>query len=171
MRRPIIAVAAATLILAAATVAGIGLAACGDSSGTAGTTQATGMDAGGQPPDMSAVFSEALDPLVEDGTITGDQESAVIEVLASSAPGGQGGPPAGGQPSPGATPPGGEMPTDGATPPGGEQQGSTPDPSQVFGAALDGLVSDGTITNSQEAAITEALSSALQRGAPGQQQS
>ena len=46
-----------------------------------------------------------------------------------------------------------------------------PDPSQMFGAALDSLVSDGTITSAQETAITEALSSAMQQGGPGGQQS
>jgi hypothetical protein len=105
---------------------------------------------------MSAMFSEALDPLVADGTISSDQESAVVEALASNGPGG---PPSGSQPSPG------------ATPPGGGQQGSLPDPSQMFSAALDDLVADGTITSSQETAIGEALSSAMQQGPPGQQQS
>jgi hypothetical protein len=46
-----------------------------------------------------------------------------------------------------------------------------PDPSQMFGTALDALVSDGTITSSQETAISEALSSAMQQGGPGRQQS
>ena len=45
-----------------------------------------------------------------------------------------------------------------------------PDPSQMFGSALDGLVSDGTITSSQETAISEALSSAMQQAGPGRQQ-
>ena len=109
MRRPIVAVAVATLILAAVTVAGFGIAACGSSSDSATTTQAaaTGAPGGGQAPDMSALFTQALDPLVEDGTITSDQESAVIDALATEAPGaGQG---QGGQmPSPGATPPSGQ---------------------------------------------------------------
>ena len=72
------------------------LAACGSSSARATTTQAaaTGAPGDGQAPDMSALFTQALDPLVEDGTITSDQESAVIDALASSMPGrgqGQGG--------------------------------------------------------------------------------
>ncbi len=171
MRRPIVAVAVATLILAAVTVAGFGIAACGSSSDSTTTMQAAagGAPGGGQAPDMSALFTQALDPLVEEGTITSDQESAVIDALATEAPGaGQG---QGGQmPSPGATPPGGQQPSAGATPPSGAQ-GSMPDPSQMFGAALDSLVSDGTITSAQETAITEALGSAMQQGGPGGQQS
>jgi hypothetical protein len=171
MRRPIAAVAVAALILAAVTVAGFGIAACGSSSDSATTTQAAdaGAPGDGQAPDMSALFTQALDPLVQDGTITRDQESAVIDALASSMPG-RGGGQGGQMPSPGATPPGGQMPSDGATPPGGAQ-GSMPDPSEMFGAALDTLVSDGTITSAQETAIAEALSSAMQQGGPGGQQS
>jgi hypothetical protein len=171
MRRPFVAVAVAAVILAVVTVAGFGIAACGSSSGTATTTQAAaaGAPGGGQAPDMSALFTKALDPLVEDGTIASDQESAVIDALASATPGGGAG--QGGQmPSPGATPPSGQMPSGGATPPSGAQ-GSMPDPSRMFGAALESLVSDGTITSAQETAITEALSSAMQQGGTGGQQS
>ncbi len=169
MRRPIVAVAVAALILAAATSAGLGLAACGDSSGTAAQAAATGAPGGGQPPDMSVMFTQALDPLVEDGTMTSDQETAVVEALASSmpGPGGQGAQ----MPSSGATPPSGQMPSPGAAPQGGvPQQGSMPDPSQMFSSALDSLVSDGTITAAQEAAIAEALGAAMQQGGPGGQQ-
>jgi len=42
---------------------------------------------GGQPPDLGAMFSSALDPLVKDGTLTAAQEKAVITAL-SSAPAG-----------------------------------------------------------------------------------
>jgi hypothetical protein len=45
-----------------------------------------------------------------------------------------------------------------------------PDPSEMFSSALDDLVSDGTITSSQETAISEALSSVMQPGGPGRQQ-
>lgn len=170
MRRPIVAVSVAALILTVATSAGLGLAACGSSSGTA-TTQApaTGAPGGGQPPDMSARFTQTLDPLVEDGTITSDQETAVVEALASSmpGPGGQGGQ----MPSSGATPLSGQMPSPGATPQGGvPQQGARPDPSQMFSSALDSLVSDGTITAVQETAIAEGLAAAMQQGGPGGQQ-
>ena len=164
MRRPLVAVAVAAVLLAAALAGGLVLAACG-SSDDASATQAAATGPAGQPPDMTSMFAQALDPLVEDGTITSDQESAVIEALGSSGPGGQGG-----QPSPGATPPSGEMPAAGATPPGGGQQGSMPDPSQMFGTALDDLVGDGTITTSQETAISEALSAVMQQGGPGRQQ-
>ena len=165
MRRPIIAVAVAVLILAAATAAGLGISACGSSTTTA-TTQAAagGAPAGGQAPDMSAAFTTALDPLVKAGTITSDQESAVIDSLTSSMPGGQGGQ----APGSGSTPPSGSMPSPGATPQGGGSQGTMPDPSQMFSSALDKLVSGGTITSAQETAISKALSSAMQ-GGPGQQ--
>ena len=167
MRRPIVAVVVAVVILAAATTGGLLLAACGSSSGSASTTQTAATDGpGGQAPDMSSMFSTALDPLVEAGTITSDQESTVIDALTSSMPtGGQGG-----QPSPGATPPSGQAPTDGATPPSGGQQGSMPDAGQMFSSTLDDLVSDGTITSAQETAISEALSSAMQNAGPGSQQ-
>ena len=167
MRRPIVAVAAAALILATVTVTGFGIAACGSSSGSATTTQAaaSGAPGGGQAPDMTALFTQALDPLVEAGTITGDQESAVIAALSSSGPG-QGGQ----MPGAGATPPSGQPPSGDATPPSGAQ-GSMSDPSQMFGAALDALVSDGAITSAQEAAIIKALSSAMPRGGPGGPQS
>jgi hypothetical protein len=170
MRRPLAAIAAAVAILAAATAGGLLIAACGGSSDSASATQtATAEGSGGQPLDMSSMFAQALDPLVTDGTITSDQESAVIDALSSSGPGGAQG--QGGQPSPGATPPSGEMPSDGATPPSGGQQGSMPDPSQMFDSTLDGLVDDGTITASQQTAISEALSSAMQQAGPGQQSS
>jgi hypothetical protein len=170
MRRPIVAVAAAVVILAAATTGGLLLVACGGSSGSASTTQTAATDgSGGQPPDMSSMFGTALDPLVEAGTITSDQETTVIDALTSSMPsGGQGG--QGGRPSPGATPPTGQMPSSGATPPSGAQQGSAPDASQMFSSTLDGLVSDGTITSAQETAVSEALSSAMQNAGPGGQQ-
>jgi hypothetical protein len=172
MRRPLVAVAVAVVILAAATAGGFLIAGCGGSSGSASATQTAAAGPGGQAPDMSSLFAQALDPLVQDGTITRDQESAVIDALGSAGPGGQapGGQPSGGQLSPGATPPSGQMPSPGATPPSGGQQGSLPDPSQMFSSALDGLVSDGTITASQETAISEALSSAMQQAGPGQQQ-
>jgi hypothetical protein len=40
----------------------------------------------------------------------------------------------------------------------------------MFSTALDSLVSDGTITSTQETAITKALSAAMQHGGPGGQQ-
>ena len=163
MRRPIIAVAVAVLILAATTAAGLGISACGSSSTTATTQAASGAPGGGQAPDMSAAFTTALDPLVKAGTITSDQESAVLDALSSSTPSGQGGQ----APSSGSTPPSGSMPSAGATPPSGAQ-GGTQGPSKLFSVALAKLVSDGTITSAQKTAISSALSSAMQ-GGPGQQ--
>jgi hypothetical protein len=126
---------------------------------------------------MSALFTQALDPLVEEGTITSAQETAVVAALTSSRP--DGGPGQGGEgqpeemPSLGAPPPGGQVPSSDATPPGGQlgaaPQGSAPDPSRMFSSALDALVSDGTITRAQETAITEALNSAMLQGGPGRQ--
>ena len=84
MRRPLVAVAVAVVILAAATAGGFLIAACGGSSGSASTTQTAAAGPAGQAPDMSSLFAQALDPLVEDGTITSDQESAVIDALGSS---------------------------------------------------------------------------------------
>jgi hypothetical protein len=164
MRRPIIAVAVAALILAATMAVGLGISACGSST-TAATTQAaaTGAPGGGQAPDMSAAFTTALDPLVKAGTITSDQESTVLAALSSSMPGGQGGR----APSSGATPPGGSMPSAGATPPSGAQ-GGMQGPGKMFSSTLAKLVSDGTITSAQKTAISTALSSAMQ-GGPGRQ--
>ena len=164
MRRPIIAVVVAVLILAATTAAGLGISACGSSATTA-TTQAAATGAPGdrQAPDMSAAFTTALDPLVKAGTITSDQESTVLDALSSSMPGGQGGQ----APNSGSTPPSGSMPSPGATPRGGST-GAMRDPSQLFSTALDKLVSNGTITSAQGTAISKALSSAMQ-GGPGRQ--
>jgi hypothetical protein len=165
MRRPIIAAAVAVLILAATTAAGLGISACGSSSATVATqTAATGAPGGGQAPDMSAAFTAALAPLVKAGTITSDQESAVIDALTSSMPGGG---QAGQAPNSGSTLPSGSMPSPGATPPSGAQ-GGRQGPGKMFSSTLAKLVSDGTITSAQRMAISTALSSAMP-GGPGQQ--
>jgi len=166
MRRPWMAVAVAAAILAATTAGGLLIAACSGTSGSASDTAQVAGGTPGEPPDVSSLFATALDALVQDGTITSDQESAVIEALSSSPPGGG----QGAQPSPGATPPSGQTPGAGETPPGDGQQGAVPDPSRMFGSTLDSLVGDGTITSSQKAAISEALSSAMQQARPGQQE-
>ena len=164
MRRPLSAVLVAAAILAAATTGGLLLAACGSPSGSASTTQAAvAGGAGGQAPDMSATFKTALDPLVKDGTITSSQESAVLDALSSSMPGGG----QGVQPGAGATPPAGQTLGDGATPPSGGQQGSAPDPGRMFSSQLNSLVSDGTITSAQETAVSKALGSAMRQAGPG----
>jgi len=160
MRRPFAAVAVAVVILAAATAGGLTVAACGGSSAGTGTAAASGAPGGGQMPDMSSMFAQALDPLVEDGTITSAQADAVVDALAASLPDrgaqGQGDQPPGqgSQPSPGATP-------DGGTP---LDAGSRPDPGAMFSSALGELVTAGTITADQETAIVEALSSGMQGG-------
>ena len=160
MRRPFLAVAAAFVILAVATVGGATIAACGGSSDGAAEAAASAAPGGGHMPDMSSVFTQALDPLVEDGTITGAQEDAVVESLTASLPDrgaqGQGGEPPsqGTQPSPGATP-------SGDTPP---DAGARPDPGSMFTDALEELVEGGTITADQETAIVEALSAGMQGG-------
>lgn len=53
----------------------------------------------GGPPDMSSTFSSALDDLVNSGTITSAQQTAIVEALTATMP--QGGP--GGGASPAAT--------------------------------------------------------------------
>jgi hypothetical protein len=103
---------------------------------------------------MSGMFTQALNPLVNKGTITNDQEAAVVKAISASTPSGgapgQGGTPlsAGAQPSPGAAP-----------------SGSRPGPSAMFTAALDALVGKGTITTTQEKAIVAALAAGM-RGGP-----
>ena len=159
MRRPYVAVAIAALILAATAAAGAAITACGSSDSTA-KAAATAPPGGGQRSDMSSMLTQALDPLVKKGTITSDQETAVVEAISVSMPSGgaqgQGGTPpsAGVQPSPGPTPNGGAPPS-----------GSRPDPSAMFTSALDSLVAKGAITARQEKAIVAALSAGMQGGA------
>jgi hypothetical protein len=161
MRRRIIAVMAAAV--AAATAGGV-LAGCGSS----GTTQAAAQSAqpGGGTGMMSNTFNTALQSLVDDGTITVDQKTAVLKALSSAmsqgGPGAQGAAPGETRPSPGATPPGGGQ--QGQAPSGA--QGGAPDMSSMFSSALDDLVSAGTITSAQQTAIVEVLSSAKPQGVP-----
>jgi hypothetical protein len=159
MRRPYVAVAIAALILAATVAAGAAITACG-SSGFTAKAAATAPPGGGQRPDMSGMFTQALDSLVDKGTITSDQEAAVVKAITAAMPSGgapgQGGTPpsAGAQPSPGATPNSGSAPS-----------GSRPGLGAMFTTALDALVSKGTITATQEKAIAAALSAGM-RGGP-----
>jgi hypothetical protein len=170
MRSPYVAVGIAGLILAAFTGTGIAISGCGSSSGSA----SAGVSAQNQPVgDMSSQITKLLDPLVENGTITSSQESAVLEALASA----MGNGPGGATPSPGATPPAGAQPTPGATPPSGAQApsgGQAPQggrgPTAMFSKALASLVSDGTISATQKTAIVKALSAGLQGGPSGGQQ-
>jgi hypothetical protein len=50
---------------------------------TAARTGDAQPQSGGQPPDLGAMFSSALDPLVDDGTITPSQETAVTTALST----------------------------------------------------------------------------------------
>ena len=148
MRKKIAVIVAVALIVAAASVAGLALTACGSSSGAAAASSASQPASAsqaapaGQPADMSATFTKALDTLVQDGTITSDQQSAVIKALEASAPSSNA-PPAGGQSAAGSTPP------------------TMPDPTEMFSSSLDPLVTDGTISSAQETAIITALGAAL----------
>jgi len=142
MRKKIAVIVAVALVVAAASAAGLALTACGSSSGVAAAASASQPAPGGQPADMSATFTQALDTLVQDGTITSDQQSAAITALEASAPS-SGAPPAGGQSAAGSTPP------------------PMPDPTEMFSSTLDPLVTDGTISSAQETAIIEALGAAL----------
>ena len=87
MRRPYVAVAIAALILAATVAAGAAITACG-SSGPATKAAATAPPGGGQRPDMSSMFTQALDPLVKKCTITATQEKAIVAALAVGMRGG-----------------------------------------------------------------------------------
>jgi competence protein ComGC len=163
MNRKLIAVAA--VAAAAATIAGM-TAGCGDSATTTEAAQSAQPTAGVS---MANRFGTALQSLVDDGTITASQKTAVVEALSSAGP--QGGP--GGQgDAQGGTPPGGAR---SASPPSDAQQGQppegmqggAPDMSGMFGSALDDLVSAGTITSAQKAAILETLTSAMTQGGAG----
>ena len=61
MRRPIVAIAVAALILAAATAGGSVLQACGGTTATTTQAAASGAPGGGQAPDMSSMFTTALE--------------------------------------------------------------------------------------------------------------
>jgi hypothetical protein len=156
-----VAVIIAVLIIAATAAVGATLAACG-SSDTSAKAAATAPPGGGQRPDMTSMVTQALDPLVEKGTITSDQETAVVAAISASLP-------SGGAPGQGGTPPGaGAQPSPGATPNGGAPpSGSRADPSALFTSTLDALVQKGTITATQEKAIVAALSAGMQGGPQG----
>ena len=150
------AVLAAALLLASG-ASGLVLAACGGSSVTDAQAQAasSGMTRpGGQTGDPGAMIGQQMDALVEDGTLTSDQQTAVVAAIQASMPGGAGGAPQGAQPSPGAQPPAGAQP---------------PDRGAMFSTALDALVEKGTITASQETAIEAALTQGMPGAPPSAQ--
>ena len=147
--RAVIAVMAVALL---ATTGILALAGCGGTSSKTGQSGRPGF--GGQPGgDMTALLTKQLDTLVEKGTITSDQETAVVAAFKSSmANGGPGGQPSsqGGEaPSPGSQP---QQPQSGGSPGGG-----------MFTSVLASLVKNGTITSAQSKAISQALMSG-QRG-------
>lgn len=113
----------------------------GDGQGTAPSDQGT-------PGDGQGGFQTQLDALVSAGTITSDQETAIITALTPSDKNG--------------------------AKPSGDSQGTAPSdkgtPSDRFKTQLDALVTDGTMTADQETAIITALTPSNngdQKGGPG----
>ena len=153
MRRSIrAAILAASLLLVVAAASSV--AACGGSSAAAAQTQAapSGMpQPGGQVGDPSTMLTRQLDGLVESGTITSAQQTAVVAALKAAMPGDSGGAGQGAPPSPGAQPSPGTQP---------------PDRGAMLSTALAPLVEKGTITAAQQEAIQEALMQSMP-GAPG----
>ncbi len=130
--RVLLAVAVATALAALA-------AGCGDSA--TDDPSAGGNNGPAARGDMAAVFQQALDPLVDDGTITAQQEDAVLAAITASMP--AGGPQGAQESSPPSTP---------------EER---PGPGAMFSSALDDLVDDGTLTAAQSEAVLAALSAAM----------
>ncbi len=87
MKKPLAAtlIAATTLggVAAGATVLGPGFAGAQDSTDPA---PSTAPDFNGEKPDRGAHLTEALQPLVDDGTLTEDQVEAVVGALESARP-------------------------------------------------------------------------------------
>jgi hypothetical protein len=136
MKRTVLIVVVVTLTAFLAALA----AGCGDSS-----TDDSGSIPDGQPQgagDRTAMLGSALDPLVEEGTITEEQEEAVLAAIAANRA---------------------ERLQGGAPPAAAD--GQRPAPGTMFSGALNGLVEEGTITPAQQQAIAEALSASMpQRG-------
>ena len=139
MRRSITAVSTASLAVVAALTIALAVSGCGGSSSAttlstpppSGAPQGAGMIGDGDP---SAMLGSRLALLVEDGTISASQHDSIVTALKGAMTGARTGdaePRSGGQP---------------------------PDLGAMFSSALDPLVDDGTITPSQETAVTTALS-------------
>jgi len=128
------------------------LGACGGSvtsaSAAPGAGLAGGPRPGAAPADPSGVVSDALDALVDDGTITSAQQAAVVEAFGK---GPEGGTPQASPPAPGQEP---------AT------KGQAPSAQDMLANVLDPLVDDGTLTGAQADAISQALADAMP-GQPG----
>jgi hypothetical protein len=148
VRRGIIAFTAVAVPAAAASLA---FGACGGSTGSTAAVpagQPGGPQAGGAPADLSTVVGDALDGLVDDGTITTAQQTAIVEALGEDPRGD--GPQASPPPSP-------QEPAAKGQPPSGDDMAAT---------VLDGLVEDDTLTSAQADAISQALADAMP-GGPG----
>ena len=106
-------------------------------------------------------LSSALEKLVDDGTITADQEQAIEDAFANARPqggGAQSPPDAGAQ---------GESAGGGQNPPASGAQGAPAAGSNPFSGVLDDLVSNGTLTEKQAQAVEDALTAARPTNAPG----
>ena len=144
--RGVIAVVATALLVTTGILVLVG---CGGSSSTASRPNRPGFN--GQWGGFGTILTRQLDPLVQKGTITSDQEKAVVtafeNVIASRMQGGQS-PYQGGQ----APYQGGQSPA-----PGTQQQ--RPQRGAMFASVLASLVKNGTITSAQSKAISQALMS------------
>jgi hypothetical protein len=147
------------LAVTGAGVLALGVVTGASSCGTTATQQQAGAQANAQPgaavngqrPDMKAMLAAQLDPLVDEGTISSEQEQEVLNALESAMP--AGGPGQGQAPQ-------GQAPQ-GQTPPPTAQGGQGPGqggPAAMFSSTLAQLVKDGTITSTQSEAILKALS-------------
>ena len=139
LRKSITVKAVVALLALGVAATGLTLAGCGSSKAAATPTgQASGKPGQGDPTSM---VTRQLATLVAKGTITSAQEKAVASAVASSMTSNR--PSGGASPAPGVQP---------------QKQG------RMFSSALAALVSRGTITSAQKAAIATALSSGMQGG-------
>ena len=153
MHRSIGAAVLAAALLLTIGASGLVLAACGGSA-TADAQVQTGPSGmpqvNGQMGDPSTMIAQQLDALVQDGTITSDQQTAVAAAIKASLPAGAGGATQGARPSQGTQP---------------------PDRGAMFTTALAALVQKGTITASQQKAVAAVLASSMPGAPPGARQS
>lgn len=144
------------IVLVPAVAAGLVSIGCGGSTAATANVPGpgtSGMPRGQGPGDMSDALSDALDALVDDGTITSAQKTAVVEALSKGTraePSQDGTPPA--APPQASPPPADRDPAAKAQAPGG---------AVMFADALDALVKDGTITSAQADAISQAIADAV----------
>lgn len=139
LRKSITVKAVVALLALGVAATGLTLAGCGSSKAAATPAgQVSGKPGQGDPTSMVA---RQLAALVTKGTITSAQEKAVASAVASSMTSNR--PSGGASPAPGVQP---------------QKQGG------MFSSALAALVSRGTITSAQKAAIATALSRGMQGG-------